>query len=87
MHDRRVQFTKHSEFDTQISDHIPNLRPDRIWLNRFTPKPRFWGVGSTFVSSVIQCKIKSIEWLYLAAKGHRRAKFNLENNKDTWLVP
>ena len=32
-------------------------------------------------------KIKSIEWLYLAAKGHRRAKFNLENNKDTWLVP
>jgi len=37
--------------------------------------------------SVIQCKIKSIEWLYLAAKGHRRAKFDLENNKDTWLVP
>ena len=37
--------------------------------------------------TVIQCKIKSIEWLYLAAKGHRRAKFNLENNKDTWLVP
>ena len=37
--------------------------------------------------SVIQCKIKSIEWLYLAAKGHRRAKFDLETNKDTWLVP
>ncbi len=37
--------------------------------------------------TVIHCKIKSIEWLYLAAKGHRRAKFNLENNKDTWLVP
>jgi len=37
--------------------------------------------------TVIQCKIKSIEWLYLAAKGHRRAKFNLETNKDTWLVP
>ena len=37
--------------------------------------------------AVIQCKIKSIEWLYLAAKGHRRAKFNLETNKDTWLVP
>ena len=37
--------------------------------------------------TVIQCKIKSIEWLYLAAKGHRRAKFNLENNKDTWLIP
>ena len=37
--------------------------------------------------TVIQCKIKSIEWLYLAAKGHRRAKFDLKNNKDTWLVP
>ena len=37
--------------------------------------------------TVIKCKIKSIEWLYLAAKGHRRAKFDLETNKDTWLVP
>ena len=37
--------------------------------------------------AVIKCKIKCIEWLYLAAKGHRRAKFDLENNKDTWLVP
>ena len=37
--------------------------------------------------TVIKCKIKSIEWLYLAAKGHRRAKFDLETNKNTWLVP
>jgi 3-hydroxyisobutyrate dehydrogenase len=37
--------------------------------------------------TVIQCKIKLIEWLYLAAKGHRRARFDLENRKDTWLVP
>ena len=37
--------------------------------------------------TVIQCKIKTIEWLYLAAKGHRRARFDLDNNKDTWLVP
>ena len=36
---------------------------------------------------VIRCKIKSIEWLYLAAKGHRRAVFNLENDKKNWLVP
>jgi len=36
---------------------------------------------------VIKCNIKSIEWLYLAAKGHRRALFNLENNKKNWLVP
>ena len=37
--------------------------------------------------TVIQCKIKSIEWLYLAAKGHRRARFELDNNKESWLVP
>ena len=36
---------------------------------------------------VIKCKVKSIEWLYLAAKGHRRAIFDLENNKKNWLVP
>jgi len=37
--------------------------------------------------TVIQCKIKSMEWLYLAAKGHRRARFDIENNKEYWLVP
>ena len=37
---------------------------------------------------VIKCKIKSIEWLYLAAKGHRRALIDLEGTKKfTWLVP
>jgi len=38
--------------------------------------------------SVIKCRIKSIEWLYLAAKGHRRALINFEGSKKfTWLVP
>ena len=37
--------------------------------------------------TVIQCKIKSMEWLYLAAKGHRRAKFDLIKKKTFWLVP
>ena len=37
--------------------------------------------------TVIQCEIKSIEWLYLAAKGHRRARFELEGDKEFWLVP
>ena len=37
--------------------------------------------------TVIQYKIKSIEWLFLAAKGHRRARFELDNNKEYWLVP
>ena len=37
---------------------------------------------------VIRCKIKSIEWLYLAAKGHRRALINFFGSKKfTWLVP
>ena len=37
--------------------------------------------------TVIQCKIKTIEWLYLAAKGHRRARLEVDNNKEYWLVP
>ena len=37
--------------------------------------------------TVIQCKVKSIEWLYLAAKGHRRARIEIDNNKEYWLVP
>ena len=38
---------------------------------------------------VIENYIKSIEWLYLAAKGHRRAYFTLENSsvKKKWLIP
>ena len=37
---------------------------------------------------VIKCKIKSIEWLYLAAKGHRRALIEFKKPKKfTWLVP
>ena len=38
--------------------------------------------------TVVQCKVKSIEWLYLAAKGHRRAFLDYSGNeKYTWLVP
>ena len=37
--------------------------------------------------TVIQCRLKCMEWLYLAAKGHRRAKFDIENNKEYWLIP
>ena len=37
---------------------------------------------------VIKCKIKSIEWLYLAARGHRRALIEFKKPKKfTWLVP
>ena len=37
---------------------------------------------------VIQCKIKSLEWLYLAAKGHRRARLEFSDYaKGYWLIP
>ena len=38
---------------------------------------------------VIETFVKSIEWLYLAAKGHRRAYFTLKNNslEKKWLIP
>ena len=37
---------------------------------------------------VIKCKIQSIEWLYLAAKGHRRALLKLgKTNEFKWLIP
>ena len=38
---------------------------------------------------VIETFINSIEWLYLAAKGHRRAHFSLKNNslEKKWLIP
>jgi len=38
---------------------------------------------------VIETYIKSIEWLYLASKGHRRAYFNLHKKEleKKWLIP
>ena len=38
---------------------------------------------------IVETFIKSIEWLYLAAKGHRRAYFSLKNNslEKKWLIP
>jgi len=38
--------------------------------------------------TVVQCTIKSIEWLYLAAKGHRRVFLDYSGGrKFTWLTP
>ena len=37
---------------------------------------------------VVKSKIKSIEWLYLAAKGHRRALIDFQGSKKfSWLIP
>ena len=48
------------------------------------------GLSATlFIEVTDETKIKSIEWLFLAAKGHRRAKFEYENKtiKKSWLTP
>ena len=39
--------------------------------------------------SVIESTIHTFEWLYLASKGHRRAKIELTNNeaKTYWITP
>ena len=38
---------------------------------------------------VVETFVNSIEWLYLASKGHRRAKFLLKNDlvEKEWLIP
>ena len=38
---------------------------------------------------VVETFINSIEWLYLAAKGHRRARFILKNDlvEKNWIIP
>jgi 3-hydroxyisobutyrate dehydrogenase len=38
---------------------------------------------------VVDCEVRALEWLYLAARGHRRARFVREDGRiaKTWLVP
>ena len=38
---------------------------------------------------VVLCRMRSLEWLYLAARGHRRARFVRQGERlsGTWLVP
>ena len=68
---------------TESDNHTSGLKPE-LDNFEFTMEQSEEGYKNF---TVIQCKIKSIEWLYLAAKGHRRARFDLENNKENWLVP
>ena len=35
----------------------------------------------------VRARIETIEWLYLAARGHRRALFDTKNDTMSWLVP
>lgn len=35
----------------------------------------------------VRARVETMEWLYLAAKGHRRARFDFVNKSQSWLVP
>ena len=35
----------------------------------------------------VAAHVRRMEWLYLAARGHRRALFDFENDRLNWLVP
>lgn len=35
----------------------------------------------------VAAHVLQMEWLYLAARGHRRAVFDFENDTQSWLVP
>ena len=61
-----------SDLSKDMGNEIPTYEQSEIGYKNFC---------------VIESKIKSFEWLYLASQGHRRAKFMLDENKSTWLVP
>lgn len=61
-----------SDLSKEMGENLPTLENSEVGYENFC---------------VIESKIKSFEWLYLASQGHRRAKFNLDNNTKTWLVP
>ena len=46
-------------------------------------------ISGMLIGLVVENFIETIEWLYLAAKGHRRALFTLKNNslEKKWLIP
>jgi 3-hydroxyisobutyrate dehydrogenase len=61
-----------SDLSKDMGNEIPTYEQSEIGYKNFC---------------VIESKIKSFEWLYLASQGHRRAKFMLDEKKSTWLVP
>jgi len=61
-----------SDLSREMGGSLPTIEQSEIGYKNFC---------------VVESKIKSFEWLYLASQGHRRAKFMLDENKSTWLVP
>ena len=58
----------------EIDNHKYSIEESEIGYNNFC---------------VVEIFIESIEWLYLAARGHRRAYFALKNSsvEKKWLIP
>ena len=58
----------------EIDNHKYSIEESEIGYNNFC---------------VVEIFIESIEWLYLAARGHRRAHFALKNSsvEKKWLIP
>ena len=58
----------------EIDNHKYSIEESEIGYNNFC---------------VVEIFIESIEWLYLAARGHRRAHFSLKNSsvEKKWLIP
>ena len=82
-HIRRKCYLVHNGPGTESATPTSGLKPE-LDNFEFTMEQSELGYKNF---TVIQCKIKSIEWLFLAAKGHRRARFNLESKKYSWLIP
>ena len=61
-----------SDLSKDLGSNLPTLEQSEVGYKNFC---------------VVESKIKSFEWLYLASQGHRRAKFLIDENKSTWLVP
>ena len=61
-----------SDLSKDIGSNVPTFEQSEIGYKNFC---------------VVESKIKIFEWLYLTSQGHRRAKFLLDENKSSWLVP
>jgi len=86
--------TPHMSRQCYLGDHAPGSNADRgtsglteiVENLKYTKEESEKGYKNF---CVIEVFVKSIEWLYLAAKGHRRASFSLKNNslEKKWLIP
>ena len=86
--------TAHMSRQCYLGNHAPGLDSsfptsglaENIDNSKYTLKESEVGYKNFCVVDIF---IDSIEWLYLAAKGHRRAYFSFKNNSldKKWLIP